>query len=480
VRSVLVPIIIAVLFTNVFAGIAGADEEPEGFVVEVVIEEAAQPIAVDFLPDGRVIYAGLDGTVSIVNDQLTPPTSFVVVTVPGSVAGEIDPSELGLTGLAVDPDFDSNGFIYVWHSIDVLGGQRLTRFTVSGDNASPESALVLWETTESAPKPSCCHVGGGLSFGPDGNLWFGIGDRWNSNHAQRPTISSGAIHRVAPDGSIPADNPFNDGAGPLVDSVYSFGHRNPFRIRWDMPSENLYVAEVGDKTWEEVNVVSLDTAGSNYEWPVCEGFSQYIESEPSLSDCDNTFIPAFMRSAVGTITQPMSLILLLAGFGLLAVLLSLRLVRRRWVILGLAAVGLLVSGLVAARSLALVDRLSVYEGPVFAYQHDLSGGDPATPDTSGGASITGGARYRGAVFPPEYDGAYFFGDFINGWISYLTFEDPESPTYHPFSRNVGPVVDVNISPDGHLYYVTLFDLAGGDPAASGSIQRVRFVEEVGP
>lgn len=456
---------------------ANADGEPEGFVIEAVLEGIDQPTAVDFLPDGRLIYADLGGGVHIVDHSTLPAVSALALTVPSVVVEENEAwSELGLSGLAVDPDYAANGYIYTWYSVDVFGTQRLSRFTVVDDMASPDSAVVLWETPERATERNCCHVGGAISFGPDGNLWFSIGDRWNWNDAQDVTSSSGAIHRIAPDGSIPADNPFNDGTGPNVDSIFTYGHRNPFRIRWDVESERLFVAEVGFNSWEEINVIRLDAPGQNYEWPQCEGPGAYNDGEGRLSDCTDSFMAGFAKRAVNVGSRPRVQILLVLGALGLTVFWRAGLLARRWVRMGLAAVGVVALMVIAAESFNLSKQLSSFEDPVFAYEHSVPSTEPAIPNAPGTASVTGGAVYGGTVFPESYQGAYFFGDFINGWLSYLTFEDPTAPTYHEFSSDLGALVDVNASPGGELYYVVHYDLTGesGDLERTGSINRIRF------
>lgn len=460
-------------FTLAMAAPAYAAGEPDGFSVETIISGLKQPTAIDFLPDGRLIYTTRAGAIHIVDPAAPSTSDQLVASVPASVGDGIPDSELGLTGMAVDPDYSTNGFVYVWHSVDTAGTHRLSRVQVVNDTADLATITTMWETPETMTGTVAHHVGGGVAFGPDGNLYFSIGDRGSWVNAQAVTNSSGAIHRIRPDGTIPEDNPFYDGEGPNVDSIFTYGHRNPFRLRWDLPTQSLYVAEVGRNSWEEINTVRLEEPGRNYEWSICEGDA--VHAGPG-SACTRSFVAEFARSTWVTVTTPrgaVALGLLVAGSVGLAVAWRRGLLGNRYTRAAAALLAVLVVGVVAVKAAAVLDRVRSFEAPIFTYQHDVVAEQPDIPDTPLGASISGGVVNRSDQFPSALDGAYFFGDFMNGWVSYLTFEDPEDPTYHPFSENVGGIVDVHMSPDGDLYYLSLFS-PGADPAASGSIVRVRY------
>jgi hypothetical protein len=109
-------------------------------------------------------------------------------------------------------------------------------------------------------------------FGNDGKLYFTTGEHFQAGRAEELDNPRGKLHRINPDGSIPSDNPFNDGDGPNWDSIWAYGLRNPFRACYDAPTGRLYVADVGgnsnDVAEEEVNVAAR---GANYGWPESEG-----------------------------------------------------------------------------------------------------------------------------------------------------------------------------------------------------------------
>ena len=152
--------------------------------------------------------------------------------------------------------------------------QRLSRLTVTDPTADvltidPASEVVLVQGTQPAGDD---HHGGGLSFGPDGKLYWSVGDNVccsviDGRNSQDLTNMYGKVLRLNPDGTAPADNPFYDGTGPNYDAIYATGFRNPFRLTFT-PDGKLLVADVGQATWEEVNLV---TAGANYGWPNAEG-----------------------------------------------------------------------------------------------------------------------------------------------------------------------------------------------------------------
>jgi glucose/arabinose dehydrogenase len=173
----------------------------------------------------------------------------------------------------VDPHYQDNGNIYVSY-VRSDNYQRLSRLTVTDPKAAvltvdPDSELVLVQGTQPAGDD---HQGGGLSFGPDGKLYWAVGDNTcctviDDKNAQSLSNMYGKVLRLNPDGTAPADNPFYDGAGPNYDAIYATGFRNPFRLTFT-PDGQLLVVDVGQATWEEVNLV---TRGANYGWPNAEG-----------------------------------------------------------------------------------------------------------------------------------------------------------------------------------------------------------------
>ncbi|HEX7044316.1 MAG TPA: PQQ-dependent sugar dehydrogenase [Burkholderiales bacterium] len=177
--------------------------------------------------------------------------------------------ELGMLGLAFDPDYAANGFFYVNYTLDNPRRSRIARFRVSADpaRAAPESETVLLEFEQ----PFANHNGGMLAFGPDGMLYVATGDGGSAgdpqNHAQRLDTVLGKILRIAPDGSIPPDNPFAGRPGARGE-IWAYGLRNPWRMSFDRQTGTLWAGDVGQGAREEIDII---VRGGNYGWRVYEG-----------------------------------------------------------------------------------------------------------------------------------------------------------------------------------------------------------------
>ena len=225
-----------------------------GFEHTVVASGLNAPVDFRWLPDGRIVVAEKGGAIKIVEDGVVRTEPLITLPVDTF-------NERGISGLAIDPQFTTNGYIYVAYTTEAIK-DRLSRFTVIGNTAALSSELLLLESVElAAPN----HHGGALGFGPDGKLYWGKGDNATGANAQDLTNIHGKILRLNPDGSTPSDNP-SLGAGALP-QIYAYGLRNPFRLTFT-PDGKLLVADVGANAFEELDVV---TAGGNYGWPGAEG-----------------------------------------------------------------------------------------------------------------------------------------------------------------------------------------------------------------
>jgi len=221
----------------------------------VIASGLNSPVDFRFLPDGRIVVAEKGGAIKVIGTDGTV-LAQPLITLSVNTLGE-----RGVSGLAVDPQFATNGHIYVAYTTSGIK-DRLSRFTVTGNTAAPGSEKVLLETTDTV---GTNHHGGALAFGPDGKLYWGKGDNGSGANAQNLTNIYGKILRINPDGSTPSDNPVLP-AGALP-QIYAYGLRNPFRLTFT-PTGQLLVADVGNAAFEELNRV---TAGGNYGWPGAEG-----------------------------------------------------------------------------------------------------------------------------------------------------------------------------------------------------------------
>jgi glucose/arabinose dehydrogenase len=213
------------------------------------------------------------GQIKILSGGMVLPTAFLDIGDLITSSG----NEQGLLGLAFHPDYSSNGYFFVNYT-DTLGNTTVARYKLSGDpnQAEPDSQLVILNITQ----PFANHNGGMLVFGPgDGYLYIGTGDGGAGgdpgNRAQDDGELLGKMLRIDVDGGspygIPPDNPFV-GAVDSLDEIWAKGFRNPWRFSFDRVTHDLYIADVGESAWEEVDFqVSSSTGGENYGWRLMEG-----------------------------------------------------------------------------------------------------------------------------------------------------------------------------------------------------------------
>ena len=254
---------------NVFSTLSGGTSGT--FQNEILIGSGLNlPTAIKFLPNGDMLVLELGGRIRRVNTATwtIQPTNFLTLANIGTQNGQ-----QGLMDLVLDPNFATNRFYYVFYTLGTPNRDRASRFTATADLSGtvPGSELVIYQDPDTADIE---HHGGALNFGNDGKLYVTTGEHFNPNLAQLLTSSRGKLLRFNPDGTIPTDNPFHDGAGPNVDAIWALGLRNPFRASYDAPTGRLYIGDVGGNVnstaQEEVHVAAR---GANFGWPICEGFS---------------------------------------------------------------------------------------------------------------------------------------------------------------------------------------------------------------
>ena len=192
--------------------------------------------------------------------------------------------EEGLLGLAFDPDYRSNGLFYVYYSADGPRRSIVSRFSASESDpnvADPDSEFIIMEI----PQPNPNHNGGQLAFGPDGYLYISLGDGGVDDDprgdGQNKSTLLGSILRIDVRGGAPLappDNPFVGVAG-AHDEIWAYGFRNPWRFSFDDPTGQLWVGDVGNRLWEEIDLVKK---GLNYGWNIMEATHCL---EPAV-DCD--------------------------------------------------------------------------------------------------------------------------------------------------------------------------------------------------
>jgi len=154
---------------------------------------------------------------------------------------------------------------------------RVSRFTASGDVALPGSEFVILELDNLSAATN--HNGGAIHFGRDGKLYIAAGENGNAANSQSLNTVLGKILRINSDGSIPSDNPFFTQAAGRNQAIWAMGLRNPFTFSFQPVTGRLFINDVGENTWEEINE---GTAGANYGWPFCEG--DCVPAQPTLTD----------------------------------------------------------------------------------------------------------------------------------------------------------------------------------------------------
>ena len=231
---------------------------PAGFT-EVAVAEVFAPTTMEFAPDGRLFVVSQTGSVNVVKGGVILPEPFVTLDVDRQ-------GERGAVGLAFDPNFAENGWVYINHTARTPSiHQRISRFTADGDVAVPGSEQIIWDFD---PLVNDNHLSGATAFGPDGKLYVAQGDNGVPPQAQSLENLFGKVIRINPDGTIPEDNPFFATAAGHNRAIWALGLRNPFTFEFQPGTGRLYINDVGQTSWEEINE---GAAGANYGWPVTEG-----------------------------------------------------------------------------------------------------------------------------------------------------------------------------------------------------------------
>lgn len=371
------------------------------------------PVGLTFAPDGRMFVWEKRGAVRIVAGGALLPTPFL------DFSARVNAFDgRGLLGLALDPAFAANGFVYLFYTYDPPGvadpdagtprTSRLTRVRASdGDPnvADPASEVVLLGTVGEAPCSAApvgadciaadhfSHSIGTVRFAPDGTLFVGSGDGASFTfadplalRAQSLDSLNGKLLRIAADGSAPTDNPFYDGSNSNRSKVWAYGLRNPYRFALDPGLGEPWIGDVGWNDWEE-----LDRGrGANLGWPCFEGAAPQPDYQAAFPLC------------------------------------------------------------------AALDPAAV-TGPAYAYPHS---------ETGPGGSVVAGAFAVGTAYPAAYRGDLFFADYSDNWIRRARF-DAEGHLIEvlPFATGARGPVAVESGPEGFLYLVSF---------AFGTVQRIRY------
>jgi glucose/arabinose dehydrogenase len=247
--------------------------DPNAFTWQQIASGLERPVDLQDDGSGRLFIIEKTGRIRILENGQLLPTPFLDITDRVNASG----NEMGLLGLAFHPNYSQNGYFFVNYN----GTGRATfisRFQGSGASADPNSETNLLKIEQ----PFANHKGGTLHFGPDGYLYAGLGDGGSGGdpfgNAQNLDVLLGKILRIDVDSAepyaIPPDNPFGN-------EILYYGLRNPWRISFDRLTGDLYIADVGQNTWEEIDFVPAGSPGGlNFGWDYYEGNHDYEPQGP--------------------------------------------------------------------------------------------------------------------------------------------------------------------------------------------------------
>ncbi|MFI7604465.1 ThuA domain-containing protein [Micromonospora sp. NPDC049366] len=430
-------------------------------------DNTVDPMALAVAPDGRVIYVQRGGQVKI----FKPATNS---TVTAGTLSVYTGGEDGLTGLALDPNFAGNGYVYLYHSpasssTDI---NRVSRYTLSGDTLNLSSAVTIIDVPayrdRTFPEPG--HTGGYIEFGPDGNLYIGTGDDtppnldpnwqgyapldWRPGKANLDAARTagntndlrGKLLRIRPSASggytIPSGNLYAQGTAQTRPEIYAMGFRNPFRFSIDPATGWVYLADYGpDRNPPTTNrgpegLVELNVikAPGNYGWPFCHGDNQpYAPFNP-----DTGVVGAKFNCNSPVNNSPNN------------------------------------TGLTSLRPIV---------APNMWYGYGTS---PTFPELgSGGSAPMGGPVYRydaanpsATKFPPYYDGVHFFYEWSRSYLKEVHFDSATAVTRtNPFLPNTrfNKPMDMEFGKDGSLYLLEWGTNFGGGNSDSG-LYRIDYIQ----
>ncbi len=408
-------------------------------------------------PDGsgRLFLAQKGGACYIVqhNFQSGTPTGTLVGTPFITETPIYTNSECGLLGLAFDPDFVTNHYVYFFVTVS-SSQQQIVRYTASGNTGTARTVIV-----SGLPTLGQNHDGGGIGFGADGKLYWSIGDNGSKVGVDDNLTSMAAkVSRANRDGTVPNDNPFFDGAGPNNDYIWARGFRNPFTLTFQPGTGALWLNVVGSTGGGQTN----PNSGPGYEQVFLVnrgdhgGYDNWENNQPA-----GYIIPKVAYGTATAMTLNVSAATtpgLSRSGGVVTVTTTNTNVnthpfrRGGQVIIAGAADASFNGTYFVSEDVSHQVFRYVQSGP-----DATSGSGTAKAPTfgtgSGGAALAGGTFYDSTAFPAPYRGNFFFGDYVSGLMARTTLDAQNNVTSTAlFANNIPGLIDITTGPDGALYY----------------------------
>ncbi len=243
---------------------------PAGFIRER-IADGLNPTSMVMAPDGRIFITEKNGVIRIIRDDQLISEPFLSLEVD-------DSNERGLGHLVFHPDFDHNGYCYVFYAVPGQKHNRISRFTAQGDKGIPGSERIIMDLDELG---SDIHNGGDMVFGFDGNLYVATGDGGQNWRGEDLGSTNGKILRMDDEGNAVPDNPWYTLDYLRAPFVYAYGLRNPFTITQHPLTGEIYANDVGHSKFEEINRIEK---GAFYGWPRVEGKRTNEDVPPEYKD----------------------------------------------------------------------------------------------------------------------------------------------------------------------------------------------------
>ena len=429
---------------------------PPGFSESVFTSGLNEPVSMAWAPDasGRLFITEKSGGIRVIANGALLATPFA--TFPQLYTE----SECGVLGLCFDPNYTVNRYVYVFVTVSSTE-QRIVRFTDQNSQGVDRANIVTKLPTRGAN-----HDGGALAFGHDGKLYWAIGDNGDKRGVDGNLTGLAAkVGRANPDGSVPADNPFNDGTGPRNDYIWATGFRNPFTMTFQPRTGKLWLNVVGSTPdgqtepnsgpgYEQIFVLKAGDDG---------GYDDYEGNQPNGHRYSTPFVRPFAHPVLQYKTSNQDEpdyhrdVLTISRIGGIATVGTSAAhpyrVGQAVRIAGASNAGF--NGTLCVRS---VPTAASFTAVSFGADGSASGGT-ARPLVIG-STVAGGAFYESSAFPAEYRGNFFFGDYSGGGVMRAVFDAQNRLTdLSVFSTGAFAPVDAAVGPDGALY---IGDIGAGE------------------